>query len=115
MTHELEIIAREENGIAVVRAIGQINIYNSNRLKSELRKAISEAPRGCVVDLAEVPTIDSSGIGALVVILTELGKTDRRLVLCCANESVRGVFATGKLMDFFKIFSGEREAIQSLS
>lgn len=50
----------------VVAAQGEIDVSNAGELRDPLDAALAQGAAGVVCDLAEVPYIDSTGIGVLV-------------------------------------------------
>ena len=49
-----------------VRVAGEVDVSNADQLRSTLDEGLSAGETDLVVDLAEVPYIDSTGIGVLV-------------------------------------------------
>jgi anti-anti-sigma factor len=58
--------------VAVVRAIGDVDLATSDRLAAELASDACSASAGVVLDLTEVPFMDSSGLRAVLVSIEEL-------------------------------------------
>ena len=50
----------------VVRLAGDLDLYNTERVRSALAGAIDRSPSRLVVDMADVEFIDSTALGALV-------------------------------------------------
>ena len=61
----LEIKTTSTDEGVVVAALGEIDISCSNELRDAVDAALADAPH-VTIDLAEVPYIDSTGIGVLV-------------------------------------------------
>lgn len=55
-----------QHGATVIRPSGRLDLLSAPDLKQQLVDAVAAGQRYLVVDLAEVPFIDSSGLGALV-------------------------------------------------
>src|SRR3954471_8162058 len=53
-------------GIGVVKLNGRLDLLVAAEMKQRLNEAVSAGHRRLVVDLSEVPFIDSSGLGALI-------------------------------------------------
>jgi anti-anti-sigma factor len=58
--------------IAVVRAVGDVDLATSDQLAAELASDACRAGAGVVLDLSEVPFMDSSGLRAVLVSIEEL-------------------------------------------
>ncbi|MEQ9693065.1 STAS domain-containing protein [Shimia sp. SDUM112013] len=63
-----------------------------------------------VLDLSRVEFIDSSGLGAIVASMKELG-TDRRLDLSCLSENVDKVFRLTRMDTVFRIHDSLTDAL----
>lgn len=53
-----------ENSVVAVE--GEVDVSNADQLRSAIDKQLDAAPSELVVDLSQVPYIDSTGIGVLV-------------------------------------------------
>ena len=56
-------ITIENSAVAVE---GEVDVSNADQLRSAIDKQLDAAPSELVVDLSQVPYIDSTGIGVLV-------------------------------------------------
>src|SRR5580765_2781523 len=54
------------DGAAVVRLSGRLDLVSAAEVRQVLSRAVSDGRRRLVVDLGDVPFIDSSGLGALI-------------------------------------------------
>jgi len=68
-----------------------------------------------IIDLSEVPYIDSSGLGSLVTACLSRQKTGRRIALSGVNERVLRLFEITKLESFFLIFPTIDTALAALN
>lgn len=62
----IKINAVESGKTITVHAEGEVDVSNASELRDAIDAALKKAPERIVVDLAEVPYIDSTGIGVLV-------------------------------------------------
>jgi len=74
-----------------------------------------ENAEAVVVDLTEVPYVDSSGLGSLVSACVSRQKAGRRVALSGVNERVFRLFEITKVESLFLIFDTIDEAIAALS
>ena len=63
---ELSIRTSREGATERVSVAGEVDVSNADSLREALDGALGANAPGVVVDLAEVPYIDSTGIGVLV-------------------------------------------------
>ncbi|MCH2133585.1 MAG: STAS domain-containing protein [Phycisphaerales bacterium] len=95
----------------VVRPQGDIDLASSPGLRARLRELIEEAKGRIVVDLSEVPYMDSSGVATLVELLQSCRRAELELFLCQLNERVLSVFQIARLDGVFTIKESLEEAI----
>jgi anti-anti-sigma factor len=67
-----------------------------------------------ILDLSEVPYIDSAGLGLLVTAYVSRQKSGRRMVLSGINPRVQKLFEITRVASLFLIFSSPEEAIAAL-
>ncbi len=73
------------------------------------------AARGLIIDLSEVPSIDSMAIGALVRVFVSCNKSGRKLALVGANQRVRNVLQITGVDPLFDTYPTIVEAESALS
>jgi anti-sigma B factor antagonist len=67
-----------------------------------------------ILDLSDVPYIDSAGLGLLVSAHVSRQKAGRRMVLSGINPRVQRLFEITRVTDLFLIFSSTEEAVAAL-
>ena len=67
-----------------------------------------------IIDLSEVPYIDSFGLGVLVSAYVSRQKAGRNTVLSGINPRVGKLFEITRVRDVFLIFSSPEEAVAAL-
>ena len=100
---DLQILKVEEARIDAVAAI---------QFKDKVRELTADHDTAVVLDLSNVDFIDSSGLGAIVAAMKQLG-TDRPLHLAGLTPIVSKVFALTRMERVFKIYADADEALQS--
>jgi anti-anti-sigma factor len=84
----------------------------------ELRNAavdfVEHLGEALVIDLGDVPYMNSSGIGVLVAIHTTYKRRSRRVVLCNINEKLLGIFTITKLAMVFEVYGTRADALGGL-
>jgi len=78
-------------------------------------RAVREEPAPVVIlDFSKVSYIDSSGVGALLQLLTGLQKAKRKLALANVSQRVTAVLDMTRVKGLFIIFATVAEAEQKL-
>lgn len=80
------------------------------QFKDAVREMATEGPDRVVLDLTEVSFLDSSGLGALVASMKQLGP-DRSLELAGLSPAVKKVFRLTRMDSVFKVHSEAKDAI----
>lgn len=80
-------------GCAVVTVVGELDLHTAPRLREALLPLAEEAGASVVVDLTEVPFLDSSGLTVFVVALKRLREQGGSLRLVAPSPRVVKVFA----------------------
>jgi anti-sigma B factor antagonist len=100
----------EAGGVLLLK--GPLTANNLHSLQNAIRR--EHAPT-LILDLTEVPYIDSSGLGSLVSAYVSGHKAGQQLVLTGVNQRVAKLFEITKLEPFFLIFPTIEDALEALS
>jgi len=103
-------------GVLIIRLSGDlIGEDNGASILELATENINNGIRNCIVDIAEVRYINSSGIGVLITILTKFRNKGGEVYLVKPSENVKKLLIITKLNAIFNIVESETEAINSLS
>ena len=80
------------------------------QFKDRMREKTEDAGAHIVLDLGQVDFIDSSGLGAIVAAMKQVGP-ERRLDLAALNPNVDKVFRLTRMDSVFRIFDTLEEAL----
>ena len=104
--------ARSEGEAIVARLKGEIDLNNSPELRGELFGLMGRTPpRRLVLNLAEVPYMDSSAIAVLVEALQKMRKTGGKVFLTNLQPRVKGLLEIARLDSIFSVVPTEDEAL----
>src|SRR3954471_10418309 len=100
-------------GEAVIASIrGEIDLHNSPQLRTRLLACIDEVkPKKLVLNLADVPYMDSSAIAVLVEALQKMRKAGGKICLTNLQSRVKGLLEIARLDSIFVIAADETEAL----
>ena len=79
---EIEFQVQELEEGVVIRPVGVIDMRNTAMLKTQLEVVQSRSPDRLVVDLTDVPEIDSSALAILVEAIGVSRQCNSLLILC---------------------------------
>ncbi len=101
---------KSEASVSVVRLSGDLDAYNSPRLRQLLVDMIAEGMDKIVLDCRELNYIDSSGLGALVTALKQLPPETGAIMLAGPNVMVTRVLQITGLHKKFPSYGTVAEA-----
>jgi anti-sigma B factor antagonist len=87
----LLLSVRPGRGCTVLEVRGELDLATSPQLREGLQRLVDAGDRQVVVDLAGVGFMDSSGLGALVVMFKALRAVGGRLCLAGVQPAVQSV------------------------
>jgi anti-sigma B factor antagonist len=67
-----------------------------------------------IIDMSEVPSMDSAGLGVMIAAYVRAKKTSRNLSFAGMNERVKAVTDTSRLSQFLQIYATVRDAEAAL-
>ncbi len=105
---------RKEKGIAVIAPHGWLmGGAETDDLGETIRGLLEQGNRCLVVDLANVPHMNSSAIGVLVACHAGYANRQGRMKLCNLDSRIQNILVITKLSLVFDVFASEREAVAS--
>lgn len=110
----MELKSRTKKHLKIVSvAEPRIDAAVALQFKDAMRAQTGEAPQVVVLDLSEVQFIDSSGLGAIVAAMKQMGQ-DRTLALAGLTPTVDKVFRLTRMDTVFKVFPTLDGAVERL-
>ncbi|MDR2313532.1 MAG: STAS domain-containing protein [Spirochaetaceae bacterium] len=110
----MELKIRKNAEIYIIDVLGEMDLYNSYKLKELIMKMIEKKIERFIINLEDVEYIDSSGIGALIYITSTIKKVNLKLAITNVHGSVKKVIELTKLSGFFPILQNMEEAIRAM-
>jgi len=101
---------RWDNKTAIIDVVGEIDLHSSTALQQGLLGVLDRKPEHVLVNLAEVPYMDSSGVASLVKLLSRTRKVGIEVTLVALSPKVRSIFEITRLDSVFRICNTEAEA-----
>ncbi|GHV84412.1 anti-sigma factor antagonist [Spirochaetia bacterium] len=111
----MELKIRKNEETYIIDVLGEMDLYNSYKLKELLMKMIEKKIERFIINMEDVEYIDSSGIGALIYITSTIKKINLKLAIINVHGSVKKVIELTKLSGFFPIFLNMEEAVKAIN
>jgi len=110
----VEIEMKTVDGVKIVKLTGRLCMGPPlDRLNATLAELFGQGQNRVVLDLEEVPTIDSSGIGMLVRHLTAAKQTGGAIRLLKPSKFTLQTLKMVGLLNLFTTFEDPSEAVAS--
>ena len=105
------IVDSRSGGVGVVRLIGRSDLLSAADVRKRLARIIADGNRRLIIDLAEVPFIDSSGLAALISGLKAARLAGGDLRIARPNDQARSVLEITSLNRVLRPYSTVEEAL----
>ena len=110
----LEVSARESAGIHYLQVHGRLTIGDASEHLTEFtQQLLKQGAKKMVVNLNDIPQIDSSGISSLVKLSISLARQGGGLHLVCGPGRVRDALTVTRLVEAIPTFDSESTASAS--
>ena len=115
-TIDMNIPSRIRDGVTILEPKGKITIgVGDIALRETVLSTLEGDNKDILINLAEVTTIDSSGIGELVSAYTTVTNRGGRLKLLHLPPKVQDILQITQLVTVFEVHDDEEEAVASFS
>lgn len=112
----MDIEVRSQGQVKVIKLRGKLNLGNAvDRLRETIDDLLENGDSRMVLDLAEVPMIDSSGIGLMVKSLTTAKQRGGSLRLLNPSKFTMQTLKMIGLLTLFEVFQDQQQAVDSFA
>ena len=112
----MQIEERIVGDVVVLDLKGKVTLGAGDELlKDKVNSVVNQGHRKVVLNLAEVPYIDSAGLGEIVRTYTTVSRQGGSLKLMSLTKRITDLLTITKLVNVFETFDSEQDAIRSFS
>ncbi len=112
----LQIDQKETDGVTVLALKGRLILGNeSTTLAQQMKLTVADQVTKVVLNLAEVPYVDSFGVGELIASFTSVRRNGGTLKLCSPRPVVLEVLQLVKLPLLVEVHPTEEAALASFA
>lgn len=109
-------VREAQGGVQVLDLKGKITIGSGDvQLRETINKLVDEGKKNILINMSEVTTIDSSGIGELVGCYTSVTNKGGKLKLLHLPPKINDVLTVTQLITVFDVYDSEPEAVGSFA
>lgn len=112
----MDISVRKRAKVTVIQLRGQLRLGPAvDELRQVMEEALGNGDTQIVINLAEVPMIDSSGIGLLVRFLASTKQRGGGLKLVQPSKFAIQTLRLVGVLNLFEIFGEDEQAVESFA
>lgn len=112
----MQIEERQVGNVMILDLSGKLTIGEGDELlKDKINSVIHQGHKNLVLNLADVPYVDSAGLGQMVSTLHTVNRQDGKLKLLNLTSRIKDLLSITKLLTVFDAFENEQEALDSFS
>jgi anti-sigma B factor antagonist len=110
----MQIEERVVGDVTILDLKGKITLGEGDEaLKDKINSLVLQDRRRILLNLAEVPYIDSAGLGEIVRTYTTVSRQGGQLKLVNLTKRITDLLSITKLLTVFETFDSEADALQS--
>ena len=112
----MQIDERMVGDVVLLDLKGKITLGEGDELlKDKVNSLVNQGHKKIVLNLADVPYIDSAGLGEVVRTYTTVSRQGGSLKLLNLTKRITDLLSITKLLTVFETFESENDAIRSFS
>ena len=112
----MQIEERVVNDVTILDLKGKITLGEGDEaLKDKINSLVQQNRRRILLNLADVPYIDSAGLGEVVRTYTTVSRQGGQLKLVNLTKRITDLLSITKLLTVFETFESEADALKTFS
>jgi anti-sigma B factor antagonist len=113
---DMQIEERVVNNVTILDLKGKITLGEGDEaLKDKINSLIQQDRKRILLNLGDVPYIDSAGLGEIVRTYTTVSRQGGQLKLVHLTKRITDLLSITKLLTVFETFDSEPEALKSFT
>lgn len=110
----MSVSVRQHDNVTVLDVKGKVTLGSGDiALRNAVQDAINSGSQRVVINMRDVSTIDSSGVGELVSAYTSASNRGAKLKLANLPAKITDVLTITQLITVFDVYDSEDEAVRS--
>ena len=112
----MQIEERAVGDVVVLDLKGKITLGEGDELlKDKVNSLVNQGHKKIILNLADVPYIDSAGLGEVVRTYTTVSRQGGSLKLLNLTKRITDLLSITKLLTVFETFESEQDAVKSFA
>lgn len=110
----MTIKLKKNDNIYVIELDGELDLYNAYKVKTLYAKMAEKGINSIILDLENLDYLDSSGLGSMIYIFSDLKKHDGKMSLCHLNGAPKNLIQMTRLDKLFLIADTIEESVEQI-
>jgi anti-sigma B factor antagonist len=112
----MQIEERSVGGVLVLDLKGKITLGEGDELlREKVTALVNQGHKKIILNLADVPYVDSAGLGEVVRTYTTVSRLGGSLKLLNLTKRISDLLSITKLLTVFEVFESENDAVRSFT
>lgn len=112
----MQIDERTVGEVLILDVNGRITLGEGDEiLKDKVNSLLNQGKKKIILNLADVPYVDSAGLGAIVRTYTTVSRQGGSLKLLNLTKRITDLLSITKLLTVFETYDSESDAVQSFA
>jgi len=112
----MKLSAKEVKGVIIITLNGNVmGGPDATALNDELHKLAEKKKKKIVLDISDVQTMNSSGLGMLIGALTAVKNSGGVLKIAGASDKIESLLVITRLTSMFELYPDTQAAVGSFS
>ena len=112
----MQIVERAAGNVTILDLSGQITFTEGDQqFKDKVNSLVQQGHKQVLLNLGDVPYIDSAGLGEIVRTYTTVSRQGGSLKLLGLTKRITDLLSITKLLTVFETYDDEADAVRSFS
>lgn len=105
---------KKNKEIYIIELDGELDLYNAYKVKTLYNKMAEKGIHSIILDLEKLDYLDSSGLGSIIYIFSDMKSHNGKLSLCHLNGTPKNLIQMTHLDRFFLIGDTIEECVEQV-
>ena len=105
---------KKKGNVCILKLSGKLDLYNIYQVETFYNQLVEKGNKSIILDLKKVNYLDSSGLGGLLKMSTDIKKYNGNMSICRLQDSPKSLVKTTCLGYTFLMSDSVRESIKKL-
>lgn len=110
----MTIKLKKNDNIYVIELDGELDLYNAYKVKTLYAKMAEKGINSIILDLEKLDYLDSSGLGSIIYIFSDIKSHNGKLSLCHLNGTPKNLIQMTRLDKLFLIADTIEESVEQV-